>query len=733
MAIFRGRHGTERLIGTAAEADTFYFSGWALDYEDTVDGRGKAGDPIDKLVMTHRGAQIYEGIRGIEVIRLFPEGSSLSIFADMSVSSSTGVLRVIGGGGADSVHTELGRSVVIAAGGDDTLIGGRNDTLRGGVGDDFISSGGVMLGGAGDDSISSGRIMDGGAGDDLISAGIDATRIFGGDGNDTIRVGRSSDVDPVPPVNIYGGEGNDVIRAGHGHLTGIVDGGGGFDKYAGRLNGVTVRNIETFLAPSSLSTTVAQLAAFPRIRLDHNDDNSPITGIQWEFSGGGRFSLYDTLPDFTGGAMLVAGSAGDLHLIAGKRGDTLYGGMGSDTLDGGAGNDRIDNNSRYYRGDGPQGSDLLIGGDGDDRIRAGQVGDTVEAGAGDDFVSGKARVADGGAGYDTVYFFRGDFRTYANFEAMIIPSQPFPVTILATTEQIRQLENIKLQMFDAQPVNFRLSGSGPVDFSMADFRINITFDDLEGPMDLIGSSAADSINGTDDNDTIRGVGGSDTLSGMGGDDTLNGGAGDDILHDEDGADLLIGGAGNDTYWLGEDDTIAPDAGGSFDMIRTENSMTLRADIEDLDLLGSDDLNGTGNASANLLIGNAGSNRLIGLGGKDILAGYLGDDTLSGGAGSDLFALERVWFDHEHIYRITDFQPGIDHIGLFGFGRLGDKVEAAEFHVGKQATARSHLLIYNSASGELMLDSDGSGNGESEVIALLKPGLALSHTDFEILR
>ena len=63
--------------------------------------------------------------------------------------------------------------------------------------------------------------------------------------------------------------------------------------------------------------------------------------------------------------------------------------------------------------------------------------------------------------------------------------------------------------------------------------------------------------------------------------------------------------------------------------------TLQAYFENLVLLGSNALNGTGNSLDNLLTGNSGNNTLTGLSGNDTLdPGSSGTDALIGGTGDD---------------------------------------------------------------------------------------------------
>src|SRR5690606_21846924 len=101
--------------------------------------------------------------------------------------------------------------------------------------------------------------------------------------------------------------------------------------------------------------------------------------------------------------------------------------------------------------------------------------------------------------------------------------------------------------------------------------------------------------------------------------TLDGGA---------GADELIGGAGDDIYIVDNvgDQIVEGSAEGTADEVRATVDYVLSANVENLVLLGTSALNGTGNASSNRITGNAAANILDGGGGSDILVGGHGDDT-----------------------------------------------------------------------------------------------------------
>ena len=109
---------------------------------------------------------------------------------------------------------------------------------------------------------------------------------------------------------------------------------------------------------------------------------------------------------------------------------------------------------------------------------------------------------------------------------------------------------------------------------------------------------------------------------------LVGNDGDNILDGKGGADLMAGGKGNDTYVVNHaGDRVYENRNEGFDEIRSAVSYDLAGTyVERLVLLGSADLNATGNSQANRLVGNSGDNILNGLGGADQMAGGLGDDT-----------------------------------------------------------------------------------------------------------
>lgn len=123
--------------------------------------------------------------------------------------------------------------------------------------------------------------------------------------------------------------------------------------------------------------------------------------------------------------------------------------------------------------------------------------------------------------------------------------------------------------------------------------------------------------------------GADAMEGVGNaaDNVITGNAGDNRLDGGEGDDRLIGDAGNDVYVVDSSgDEVVETAGHGTDTIQSSLSWQLGADVENLELIGSDDLNATGNALDNDLTGNAGNNRLEGGAGTDWLYGGDGNDT-----------------------------------------------------------------------------------------------------------
>ncbi|MFG6449839.1 calcium-binding protein, partial [Roseateles sp. BYS180W] len=119
-------------------------------------------------------------------------------------------------------------------------------------------------------------------------------------------------------------------------------------------------------------------------------------------------------------------------------------------------------------------------------------------------------------------------------------------------------------------------------------------DRLSNIEDLVGSGRADALTGSALANRIEA---------SGGDDTLDGGA---------GADTLIGGVGEDLYVVDNSGDIVTEAAGEgTDTVQSSISYTLVANVENGVLLGTNDLNLSGNELDNQLTGNDGNNLIDG--------------------------------------------------------------------------------------------------------------------------
>ena len=250
-----------------------------------------------------------------------------------------------------------------------------------------------------------------------------------------------------------------------------------------------------------------------------------------------------------------------------------------------------------------------------------------------------------------------------------------------------------------------------------DDRVDTTTGRINGYVDL--GNGADQYLGSAFADDVFGGAGNDVLAGNGGNDVLDGGT---------GADAMDGGAGDDIFVVDDlGDSIADVSG--IDLVYASISYTLGSAIEDLTLIGTAALDGTGNNLANIIVGNSGANLLTGGGGDDWLFGGGGQDVLVGGAGADRFCFDLA--PAMGVARISDFALG-DTIQLdiavfttLTVGALG----ASAFVQGTAATASSNRIVYDSATGNIFYDADGTGSVSGVLFATVSIGTQLSSASF----
>jgi Ca2+-binding RTX toxin-like protein len=108
-----------------------------------------------------------------------------------------------------------------------------------------------------------------------------------------------------------------------------------------------------------------------------------------------------------------------------------------------------------------------------------------------------------------------------------------------------------------------------------------------------------------------------------------------------GTDILAGLDGNDTYVVDHTgDLVIELANNGVDTVQSSVTYTLATNVENLTLIGTTAINGTGNTLDNFVLGNSATNVLTGANGNDTLRGGMGNDTMNGGSGNDTFLFGR---------------------------------------------------------------------------------------------
>jgi len=436
--------------------------------------------------------------------------------------------------------------------------------------------------------------------------------------------------------------------------------------------------------------------------------------------------------------------------------DTINGFGGSDTLSGGDGNDTLD---------GGDGDDVLTGGEGNDILIGGPGAATLlsvyNGGNGNDVmiasVLGVAEDFDGGDGVDTVSF-------EARGEGVTTELGVAGIPLLDT---LRNVENVIGSAFDddftGDAAANRIEGRGGNDLLSGG----------DGNDVLIGGTGVDMSDGGIGNDYFFVDNAGDTVTeavGQGTDrvfagtsytlaagaeieslstdwnlgtaainltgnefaNSVYGNAGNNTLNGGGGADLMVGWAGNDMFFVDNaGDRVMEAVGEGADRVFAHTSWTLSAgaEVEMLSTdwhMGTDAINLTGNALANMIVGNDGDNLLDGKG---------GNDTLVGRAGGDMFAFTSA-LGAGNVDTLSGFEHGGDRIALDdavfthvgGLGELG----AGAFVTETAASDADDRIIYNGATGQLFYDADGNGAGTAVLFATLQGAPSLAASDFVVI-
>lgn len=290
----------------------------------------------------------------------------------------------------------------------------------------------------------------------------------------------------------------------------------------------------------------------------------------------------------------LQGGTGNDVFVGDSLANALFGNGGSDRLSGMAGNDSLN---------GGVGVDTMIGGDGSDTYYVDNIGDVV--------MEINATASTGGT--DVVNSYLATYTLGANVENGRI------VTTVVANITGNTLANT---LYAGSGVNIidGSSGTDTVSFQYATTTGSIGVTLSLAVVDGAGYSIASGISGPDKVIRIENITGTNYA------DKLTGDSGNNVLNGLSGNDNMAGGLGNDTYVINALSDVVTELSGqgtdriqstiTYSLADTDGTGSNGGNVEDIQLTGTGNINGTGNALNNVLFSNAGNNILDGVTGVD---------------------------------------------------------------------------------------------------------------------
>ena len=179
---------------------------------------------------------------------------------------------------------------------------------------------------------------------------------------------------------------------------------------------------------------------------------------------------------------------------------------------------------------------------------------------------------------------------------------------------------------------------------------------------------------------------------------IYGNSGSNLIDGGSGADMMVGGAGNDAYFVDNPgDFVIENANEGNDTVYSTAHLALGANIENLVLQGTADLQGYGNADSNAIYGNSGNNLLDGRGGAD---------TMAGGAGKDVY-----FVDNAGDAVFENANEGNDTVFSTAHFRLSENVEnlVLQGNATLQGYGNSQSNAIYGNTGNNLLDGGGAAD------------------------
>ncbi|MFI0845722.1 galactose oxidase-like domain-containing protein [Mesorhizobium sp. IMUNJ 23232] len=433
----------------------------------------------------------------------------------------------------------------------------------------------------------------------------------------------------------------------------------------------------------------------------------------------------------------LQGTSGNDRIFGGGDADLLAGGAGNDYVFGNAGDDRI----VWNVGDG---SDVIGGDDGTDTVEV-NGGDSSEIfliSAGFDQIrlqgtnqqlfsliidTAEVLELNTGGGNDTVIMSNG----LGALIAIRVDGGGGDDAIFAADGN---------DLLDGGKGADRLEGGAGNDIYIVDTQADVVVEAVgNGSADRVMARASYILTGNADIElltTTKAAGSTAiNLTGNALAQEVIGNAGANILHDggKGGADVLRGLGGNDIYRIfnAGDTIVESSAQGAADRVMAAVDYKLGAGVH-VEIMttngstGTSNIDLTGNEFAQEISGNAGNNRLEGKGGHDTLQGFGGADTF-------VFAST---IGAANVDTVADFNVADDRFLLSDavFKALSAGVLSADaFRANTTGLTEDadDRIIYQSDTGKLFYDANGTGSGGGIHFATVTVGLALTNTDFSV--
>jgi Ca2+-binding RTX toxin-like protein len=611
------------------------------------------GNGLDNTLTGNSNGNVLDGGAGADTMRG-------GLGDDVYIVDNAGDTIVENPGeGTDTVSTSIDYSLASIANVEKLTLNAAGITGTGNSLDNILTAGAAndtLIGGTGNDtyviaSTATGTtiVENAGEGTDSVVAAINYT-LSANVENITIQnagltaTGNSGDnVLTAWSVNstLVGGAGNDTYVINSSNATVVENAGEGTDTVQSVTSYTLTANVEN-LTLMSTAPVNATGNALDNVLTGNSNANTldGLAGADTMIGGGGNDTYYvdntgdvitenanegtDTVEASVSYALsanvenLILQSGAATNATGNTLDNTITGNENDNVLDGGSGNDTLN---------GLGGNDTMIGGAGNDFFTVADAGDTV--------------VENANEGTDTV---RVDF-TYAlgdNVENMAFNGAAGTTAtgnsldnfIQATVAGVTLVGGAGNDTLEANgSANTLIGGTGNDVYFFAAAANTV----IENPGEGIDTIEVNNISYSlaslpnVENLTLFGLAFDGTGNAL--DNVLTGNINANILDGGAGADTLIGGAGNDTYIVDNaGDVITENANEGTDTVQSSLSYTLGSNLENLILIGSAAINGTGNSAGNALTGNGADN---------VLDGGTGADTMSGGAGNDTYVVDNA--------------------------------------------------------------------------------------------